>query len=381
MRNMRKESTYRAARMVAAIVENHFAQQLAEARQRGDQNLAPAPSAEVIEATIDAAFWASLRREEGYSPKISLAFLPPWQAGQPLLFEQRLPINPDILIKLSPGVERPGTHLGVWSEEDELYIWGTTLHIPDLCFVLDVSEPGLLVVKHRRHHGFGKFTNVAVLIGDQVKVVDKSPASLPDCPDILSTLLDFNSSKDTSVNVLVQLAVSMRGHGHGGSLLIVPAGTHTWGESIIHPIKYTVVPAFTGLANLMRQDVSERSQSLWKASLRQEVDHIAGLTAIDGATVINNQYELLAFGAKIRRREGSSPVERILATEPIVGGGAAIVYPTESGGTRHMSAAQFVYDQRNSLALVASQDGRFTIFTWSSCEGLVQAHRVDTLLL
>ena len=45
------------------------------------QRLAP-PDAEDIEAIIDAAFWASLRREEGYVPKISLALLPPDAGGQ-----------------------------------------------------------------------------------------------------------------------------------------------------------------------------------------------------------------------------------------------------------------------------------------------------------
>ena len=34
------------------------------------------------------------------------------------------------------------------------------------------------------------------------------------------------------------------------------------------------------------------------------------------------------------------------------------------GGTRHLSAAQFGHDQRDSIALVASQDGRFTVFAW-----------------
>jgi hypothetical protein len=70
-----------------------------------------------------------------------------------------------------------------------------------------------------------------------------------------------------------------------------------------------------------------------------------------------------------------------VTTEPIVGNEAVIVEPTEHGGTRHLSAAQFVYDQRDALALVASQDGRFTIFAWSPCENMVHAHRVDVLLL
>ena len=46
-----------------------------------------------------------------------------------------------------------------------------------------------------------------------------------------------------------------------------------------------------------------------------------------------------------------------------------------------MSAAQFAQDQHDSIALVASQDGRFTVFAWSSSEDTVHAHRVETLLL
>jgi hypothetical protein len=71
----------------------------------------------------------------------------------------------------------------------------------------------------------------------------------------------------------------------------------------------------------------------------------------------------------------------MVATEPIVGNEAIVVHPAQNGGTRHLSAAQFVHDQRDALALVASQDGRFTIFAWSPCEEMVHAHRVDSLLL
>jgi hypothetical protein len=94
-----------------------------------------------------------------------------------------------------------------------------------------------------------------------------------------------------------------------------------------------------------------------------------------------SQYALLAFGAKIGRREGSAPVEQMVITEPIVGNGAVVVHPAQNGGTRHLSAAQFVHDQRDTLALVASQDGRFTIFVWSAGEAMVHAHQVETLLL
>src|SRR5258705_497032 len=66
-----REPTYQAARAVAAPMEAHFARHLAAARERGEEELAPEPDAQAIEAIIDATFWASLRREEGHSPKIS----------------------------------------------------------------------------------------------------------------------------------------------------------------------------------------------------------------------------------------------------------------------------------------------------------------------
>jgi hypothetical protein len=378
-----REPTYQAARAVATTVETHFARNIAAARERGEQELATEPDAQTIEAMIDATFWASLRREEGQSPKISLAFLPPEQTDQPLMLEHRLSLDPHVLTKLAPAVERPGIHLGVWHEGGELYVWGATRVIPSFCFVLEDVEPGLLVIKHRRIDGFGKFANVAVLKGDQVKVVDEKGTSLPDCPDLLASLLSFtspsswNGAGNDSVNVLVQLAASMRAHRHGGSLLVVPTGSEAWRGSIVHPIQYNVTPRFSSLAELSRQDVNEMNENLWE----EAVDTIAGLTAVDGATVINDQYELLAFGVKIRRPEGSVPVEQMVITEPIVGDRAAIVPPVQHGGTRHLSAAQFVHDQRDTLALVASQDGRFTIFAWSPCEEMVHAHGVDVLLL
>ena len=42
------------------------------------------PDEEAIETIVDAAFWASLRREEGLWPRISLALVPPDAVGQPL---------------------------------------------------------------------------------------------------------------------------------------------------------------------------------------------------------------------------------------------------------------------------------------------------------
>ncbi len=375
---------YPAARTVAARVQPHLATRRAGAVGRGIENLAPDPDPAVIEAVINVAFWASLRREEIYSPTVSLAWLPPEMAEHPLRFERPLPLVPDSLVRLAPAVERPGIHLGLWANGGgDIMIWGVCRELPALCFVLEVSAPGLLVIKHSREEESFKFVNLAVLEGDQIKALDLSGTRLTDCPPLVASLLGFGTLQPAagSTHVMMELAASMRAHRRGGSLLVVPSGSDAWRESIIQPILYSISPPFCELAALLSQPSRDASSELWQEELRRVVASIAGHTAVDGATVMNDRYELLAFGVKIVRRDALPLAEEVIVTEPIEGATPSIVTPTQLGGTRHLSAAQFSQDQVDSIAMVASQDGRFTIFAWSECEQKVHAHRIETLLL
>lgn len=377
------EPAYPAARAVAALVEAYFARLHEAARTEGPEEPAPTPGADVIEALVDTAFWASLRREEGHAPRISLAFLPPSRAGSPQTFARPLPLTSAGLTRLAPAVERRGIHLGVWLDRGELRVWGTTLSIPRLCLVLEVVEPGVLVLKYSRGEEFGKYGNVVVFGGEQVKVVDEKGSRGPDCPSLVSLLLGAYApgARAGPANVLLQLAVSMRAHGRGGSLLVVPHGSDRWRDSIVSPIHYEVAPPFTELAERVRREPEAGDRSAWQEEFQRVVGAIGGLTAVDGATVLSDRYELFAFGAKIGRPEGNAPVQDVVVTEPVVGSGPVVLHASQIGGTRHLSAAQFAHDQRDALALVASQDGRFTVFSWSQRDERVHAYRVETLLL
>lgn len=372
---------YPAARASAARVQAHFSRQHELARLHGISPVAPEPDAEAIEVMADVAFWASLRHEEGRSPKISLAFLPPSATVQPLLFERQLPLSAAGLSKLAPAVERPGIHLGVWRDRGgEFRVWGTARRLPPLCFVVEVVTSGLLVIKYRSE-SFGKFENVAVLEGDQIKFVEQEREHESDSPDLVPSRLgiDLPASLAESVHILVQLSASMRAHGRGGALIIVPMTNAHWDESVVQPVLYAVTPPFSELAILVSDEANGDDE--WQQDVRRAVAGLAGLTAVDGATVINERYELLAFGTKIMRRRGSPQVERVLMTETVDGSARVPGAPYQLGGTRHLSAAQFVHDQRDATVLVASQDGRFTIFRWSIPEDMVRAHRVEALLM
>ena len=372
-------SSYVAASAVAPRIESYFND---HAHAFGVLDRSVLADRATIERMIDAAFWTSLRREEGYVARISAAYVSPDGAVDAIAFERPLPLTPYSLSRIAPAVERPGIHLAVYRVDDDLRVWGTIRQIPPFALVVEVAAPGLLVVKHQRGGERRKFVNVAVLEGNHVKVVDETASTLPDFPLLVTTMLGFEppGSFGTSPNILVQLAVSMRTHGRGGLLLVVPEDDDSWRESIIHPVLYGVQPRFGELAGLVRQSGAAHDAT-WEEALLRVIDMIGGLTAVDGATIITRRYELLAFGAKITRRRGSSVVQHVTLTEPVEGGAGAVVDPGQIGGTRHSSAAQFVHDQRSSMALVASQDGRFTVFAWSPSEETVHAHRVESLLL
>ena len=364
------KQSYPPAKVVADRIQSLWDLHVTEFQQPAE---ASEPNSDDIEQVISAAFWASLGREEGSGPTISLALVPPEEISLPLTFSRSLPLEPGVLVRLAPAVERPGIHLGVWEYPDGLRVWGTTRAVPTWCFVLEVIAPGLLVVKFRRPEPSTKFANIAVLDGANVKFIAQQDPVAEDFPAPFESMLAFYCSggREESDNLLVRLALSMRAHQRGGSLLVVPAGSEEWQNSLVKPISYSVLSPASEIEAL-----SPDSEAL-----RAAIDALAGWTAVDGATVISDRFALLASGVKIVSRDASYHLEKILVTEPVEGSRPTLMEPSQLGNTRHLSAAQFVHDQRNAIALVASQDGRFTVFGWSPSHQLVLAHRLESLLL
>src|SRR5207237_7886929 len=109
----------------------------------------------------------------------------------------------------------------------------------------------------------------------------------------------------------------------------------------VQPITYSVRPAFSELAHLVASErdgshvLSDPSvgERRWQDSLVRAVDAVAGLTAVDGATLMTSTYDVLAFGAKIVRRRGHPQVEQTTVTEPADSDTPAVISPTTFDGT------------------------------------------------
>ena len=358
----------------------HIAPHLHEYFSQCPDQLGLVPSVDAIQLMLSTAFWASLRQEEGRTPRISLAYVAR-DGDTAMNFARPLQFTAENLARIAPAVERPGIHLAVSDEEGELRVWGVTRRIPSGSFVVEVIRPGLLVVKRRRGDA-GKYTNVMVLESDELRLINSERAIDASAHQTVASLLGTEArfwSEET--NISIRLATSMRMTGHGGTLLVVPPHSTTWKTSMVLPLMYEAVPPYREITTLMEDECEDISDELLRRErLQRAIDTVAGLTAVDGATVIDQEFRLLAFGAKIRRRREEA-VENVLYLDLASDAAPIVVNASELGGTRHFSAAQFAYDQRDSVALVASQDGRFTVFAWSRTHELVSALRMEALLL
>ncbi len=356
-------------------------------RQRlsdGDvQSWEPLPDAATIQAVVNKLFWASLHHEEGRAHRLSVALVPPESTVQPVAFERNLPFIPRVLGRLGPAVENSGIHLAAWGGNAGLYVWGIASGLPALSFVVETVKPGLLVIKYSRSGTVGKFGNVAVLEGERFKLANEDLGLRPDSPPMVRRLVrpDLAQDRDDGPDVMIRLAVAMRAHGNGGMLLVVPSGTGGWQQSLAWPSAYSLRPHFSRLAEHLRNPPEETARWRWAADLQRAVADVAGLTAIDGAVVMTEDFEVLGFGVMVERATDRVPVERIVTSEPFDGGDEEVVVPASIGNSRHLAAAQFIHDQRRGMALVASQDGPFTVFTYSTANQLVHADRIDGLLL
>ena len=89
--------------------------------------------------------------------------------------------------------------------------------------------------------------------------------------------------------------------------------------------------------------------------------HVGHLSSVDGAVVVDEHLLVVGFGAKLT----ADHAEFLVAEWDAVSGMAPrSVSPVELGGTRHQSAARYVFHHHQCTCFVASQDGRLSLFAW-----------------
>lgn len=342
-------------------------------------SLPESPRPAQIRDLIQTAFWASLLEEEGRFHSFSLAFFPADEARPEtdVMFVEPLKFTPEIIAKTSPAVP-PTKHIGVWESgrNAELIIWGFS--------DLEYSLPGIIV----QAHGKGEIT-VSLPLGPRAIATVKNGARFIHRYRGLLPSRDSDGKPDGSERLdrwesdLKEIARAMRSHRHGGTLLIVPDNSDSWRESI-HRLVFECRPYTSARRALEKRQRALREQERLEReeeriffdppsesfAAREALRMLGQLTAVDGAVVVTRSFVVLGYGAKIKEKHRSDgeALQKALVREPLEGSHDEEKDISKLGGTRHQSAAQFAFDQRDSITIVASQDGRVSFMAWDNAQ-------------
>ena len=367
-------NTFHVNPHVAERLYDRYTSALTQVRNSPTEDSSPYLSSPVtslqLQTLIEVSFWASLIQEEGQYHDFSLAFCPQEFTTDSFVFESRVSLEAEQLAKLAPAFESQENSIGVWFDEHgELFIWGFTPSA-GISLAVRAHEPGQLLVSFN----FCEAGFTAFISGSRTEFVD--PSNLPDWrrSELKGRSDDYK-----------QIAKFMRSLRCGGTLLFVNEES-SWTDSIHQPVTFIGQP-YEKIKNdilcrdkILKQELDKHPlTSHQHRSAREDVvkslETIGKLTAVDGATLVTFGLDVLAFGAKIRAKNVDHKPERLLISEPFEGSVEREIGLSELGGTRHQSAAQFVFDQKDAIAIVASQDRRLSVLGWDRIEGKVAVIR------
>lgn len=340
------------------------------------------PSVEQLEEIISTMIWASTQHEEGRLSRFAIAFAKPTPLdflGLSFAVPKRL--STEELRKLAPAVLPRDGRIMIWPNASNKNLEICGLQTTSLSSVtVRVLDPGRLTVS------FPVDSVVAEISGTRAGFISSdwnnkgqrmmAPKQLFPSGIVGDALSYF------SIHVTQQILSRIRLLGHGGTIVFVQ-DDRAWSKSVDQPIFYQCNQNLNEFERIIESfkksvpaKVSGTAQETMSEALKLIVSpeyqrfigdaarSIAYMSAVDGATVLNSKFAVLAFGAKLKtskRRRSSAAIEMVKTVLPFEDTTASDM-PIDDAfrGTRHLSAARFVIDNPEAVAFVVSQDGGIT---------------------
>jgi hypothetical protein len=372
-------------------------------------------SSALFSKVLSVAFQASLTAEEARPARFRLLLTPvenlpengvPNQGVLRLPFDHSRPLWVEELRRLSPSTPFEASLIGVHAEGERLRIWGIAHSgpawlapswggrslVPNWTYdpIIHVTGPGQLAVRCA-----GKLIGAierGAIVDATMDVFDSEwlPAMFArQREEIRAEHAAFQSQTDSPTFVehslvgkvtqqmLRRVIQLVRGARHGGIILVVDAEaapldgklsglrlkyrfdqgepSHRYRSLLLQLLRD--LAATTSVASVGWEDfVSDGSPHLER--LEQSIFEwsrlVAGLTATDGAVVLDKRFGVIGFGAEVSA-ELPSPAGVYRATD--TEGHERELDDIENVGTRHRAAYRFVNDHPEGLAIVVSQDG------------------------
>jgi hypothetical protein len=365
----------------------------------------PLPEPELLTQLVAVAYQASLLQEEGrpvlghlvLAPEVHVADPANWSADYQLLrFTQPRPYHEQELRRLSPTVQRPGHLLAVGSNPaGKLVIWGMVLTTRPWDYAHEPENPAYLPpALFMQVYGPGNLAffcgTERVLVVQQGRLIEvgqptfplawvrghfNEAAPLQGNATAAATFAGFTLARQLARNTTRRILAQAQARGHGGMMVLVPSAqaADLFGPNHLLRPKYGVQANDLGTRYLsLLTRLVERSQQLdirsWADyrlapdgllhTLHTELEHFADLLAdlmtVDGALVLNKQFEILGFGVEIHAPAlPTNQVYQALDAEAT----QLQAEPADSGGTRHRAAYRLCQAEAGCLVMVVSQDG------------------------
>jgi hypothetical protein len=362
------------------IVEGHRAKNQADLLMEG---------AEHLSSLLNDLFWASLHVEEGRTVSGVVCVCSPEESPRSRRLLEPVRISPKALVTLFTA--SPANPVAVHLHEGRPYAWGFLDSYPMFAVRIRVVANGILIASED--------TDVVGILEKGEETVTESLSRTGLSVLIARCLGDgpFPERMRLAARIL-SVAVSVHRHGHGGALVITPpseAGAslndidiafrfdHAGTESIRSSLNEATEAQMKHEQAETDSESNPNQQSAAFVSLLQSsaqahrqllarlLSNIGDLSRIDGAVVLDTDLRIHGFGAKLSGTQDSIVVRVLDAlTNSLIS-----VPISDVGGMRHQSAARYIYDNHDSLVIVASQDGRVTLFGWVLDPGEVIAIR------
>ena len=366
-----------------------------------------------LSEVIEITYQSSLEREEGRFHHYSLSILPPQdnsEVDKLYIFDENQKLTK--LPKLAPAIENTNQKFYVWFDSNgSPIIWAFGNAFYDyLSLKISTFSAGQIIVyipPYSSQHYVVSLLKTGFV--DKIPIFGEIFAQSDDfasLKNLFSVIQGQKSSENfdqekiakefhrylSGSDYLQDIANKMRNHFHGGTLLVL-ADSSKLENSIQKSIPFKAKATYEELKRRLREDenkfadnIKSKKNSLypldWSENIAQEkrkelLNLIGQLTAVDGATIITKDFDLIAFGAKIESKK-SEEIDSLLVSvkEPFENSEEEIVKISAFHGTRHQSAAKFVFEQDgNAFSIVVSQDGRISVIYFDKETKKVRAIR------
>jgi hypothetical protein len=421
-------------RDLALLVQQRWTEMPYEKREQADataEHPGELPELSALERLLSTCYQASLLHEEGRPVTFRVALAEPESftalGGAPdgfhrLVLSRFRPFDRHELRRLAPAAGFQRSLIGVRFRDDgEFEVWGlvhtgprwlqavrggrrAAQSIPPILMVA-VTGPGrVLVSKGTRTVAAlagGTLADVATdvfaapwlasLFADLHRAQWDEHAAIPVLSSEPYGSLEPAFGRKLAEHVLRRIVATIRGARHGGTLILLPAGSaralcadgryltlkypfrdeeprrRIFSLTVrimselarLHPLSQAETVPRVGWAEY---EASEDAKLIALDEALFEVAHLVAMLAdVDGAVVMTDQLEILGFGAEI---SGALPEVDSVDRSLDLHGTRRVEEHTDRVGTRHRSAYRLCAKLHHALVVVVSQDGGVRFVRW-----------------